>query len=462
VNKPQTKTLFINYRRTINGNLSSAAHYAKLLHSKLKRRFGEQAVFLDEQSIPEGSVYPNEIEQRLRSATVVLVLIGDDWLEAKGAHNRRRIDEDNDWVRTEIEIAFQSKGPQQIVVILEKVSQTMPAKDAFPKSIANLSSLQFSKLRLETIEQDFEDFANWLVTTHGLRPLQQPTAVTKTRRVFVSLPSDRWLSDADKEVKWAIVSRIESLGFNTEIFLDPRGKSSIAAPMAWNAEGCEHVMRRCEGCVILGFPRWEFSQGKQAVWLPTEYNHYEAAVAKTLAIPLLVLVQQHVERRVVFDSNFHGHIGVIPNPPCVNWLDTDEFTVPFGYWCDQLSARRDIYLGYCHSTAPAAQAIRDFLTDKLGVTVFDGNNDHIPGNTVIDELKDASRRCGAAIFLFPRAAQQSDGYDAGVTTTEKLLFDAGFFIAGKGRDRVLFFLEPKSGQMADSAKKRRSPTLNPH
>lgn len=44
-----------------------------------------------------------------------------------------------------------------------------------------------------------------------------------TRRIFVSLPADRWLSPSMNELKWAIVDEIENLGFVPEVFTNPRG-----------------------------------------------------------------------------------------------------------------------------------------------------------------------------------------------------------------------------------------------
>ena len=83
----------------------------------------------------------------------------------------------------------------------------------------------------------------------------------KTRRVFASLPADRWLTDSENEVKWAIVDAIEKLGYVTEIFFDPRGSTSIAASKAWSAAECESVMRRCDGCAFLGLPDGGYGNG---------------------------------------------------------------------------------------------------------------------------------------------------------------------------------------------------------
>lgn len=142
----------------------------------------------------------------------------------------------------------------------------------------------------------------------------------KTERIFVSLPADQWLTKQENKTKWAIVSAVEELGYTTEVFLDPRGAHSLAASQAWNAVACEQIMRRCEGCVLLGFPRWRISSDSGQIHLPTEFNHYEGAVAHTLGLPLLVLVQAGVLRRVVFDPNYKGYVGVIPEKPTPKWL----------------------------------------------------------------------------------------------------------------------------------------------
>ena len=163
----------------------------------------------------------------------------------------------------------------------------------------------------------------------------------KKRRIFISMPADHWLTDSENATKWAIVAQVEALGYVSEVFFDPRGTDSISAPLSWSAVACENVMRQCDGCVLLGFPRWRLAQDGQPFALPTDYNHYEGALAHSLGLPLLVLVQQGVERRVVFDSNYKGYVGTIPAEPSPQWLGTQGFEVPFKYWKAQLAARRD-------------------------------------------------------------------------------------------------------------------------
>jgi Predicted nucleotide-binding protein containing TIR-like domain len=272
----------------------------------------------------------------------------------------------------------------------------------------------------------------------------------KTPRVFVSMPADQWLTPQENEVKWGVVSKIEKLGYTTEVFFDPRGKTSLSASKAWSAVVCEQVMRRCDGCVILGFPRWRFGQGNNQVALSTEYNHYEGALAYTLRLPLLTLVQEGVKGRGVFDRSFGGYIGTIPSNPSKSWLRTKEFQVPFKYWKDELAARRDIFLGYCSASSPVAKKVKAYLETDLQLRVLDWATDFDPARTILQQIEEASRRCGAGVFLFTKDdLLVKGGSKARAVPRDNVVFEAGFFSAQKGKERVLIALQSGAKMPAD-------------
>ena len=273
--------------------------------------------------------------------------------------------------------------------------------------------------------------------------------VKKTERIFVSLPADQWLTKQENKIKWAIVAAIEDLGYTTEVFLDPRGTKSLAASQTWSASSCEKVMRRCEGCVLLGFPRWRINGDTGLIHLPTEFNHYEGAVANTLDLPLLVLVQAGVLRRVVFDPSYKGYVGIIPDKPTPKWLTTDAFKVPFKYWREQLERRRDVFLGYCISSTVTARKIKDLIAEA-GLSVLDWATDFDPATSILHQIEEASRRCGAGIFLFTKDDSLSDGdtKDRAVPR-DNVVFEAGYFSALKGKSKVLIVLESGAKMPAD-------------
>ena len=153
-----------------------------------------------------------------------------------------------------------------------------------------------------------------------------------TRRIYVSLPADRWLSTSMNDLKWAIVEEIENLGYTPEVFTKPRGKPGLASSRAWGARDADEVARRCSGAAVIGMARWTFrDQDEREVRLPTEFSHYEGSLARTLGLPTLVLVQSDVIRRVVFDPSFGGFVGEIPPESSWDRLKTPEFRMPFGY-----------------------------------------------------------------------------------------------------------------------------------
>jgi hypothetical protein len=271
-----------------------------------------------------------------------------------------------------------------------------------------------------------------------------------TRRIYVSLPADPWLPHNLNDLKWGIVEEIEKLGYTPEIFTNPKGKPGLASAKAWNPRDADEIARRCVGAAVLGMPRWRFRDADgQPVLLPTEFNHYEGALVRTLGLPTLVLVQRDVLRRVVFDSSFGGYVGQFAPDADVGWLHTDEFRVPFGYWRALLDERRDVFLGYCSSSAPTAAAIKRYL-NSVGARVLDWQTDFIPGRTIIDQIEQAAARSIGGIFLFTKDDDLADQNRAERSVPrDNVVFEAGYFSGLKGKRNVLIVREAGSKMPAD-------------
>lgn len=271
-----------------------------------------------------------------------------------------------------------------------------------------------------------------------------------TRRIFVSLPDDRWLTPTQNDLKWGIVERIESAGYLPEIFLDPTGRKSLAAGDPWSADRADKIIRRCYGAALIGLPRWTFNASDGPVRLPTEFSHYEGAVARTLALPLLILAQQNLLRRTVFEDTFGPFVGVFPEGVGRSWLDTPDFERAFGYWHTKLEQRRDVFLGYSGAATSTATEIRDYLEQDLGATVLDWQRDFRFARSILPEIEEARTRCGAGIFLFTKdddLANPGPGREA--APRDNVVFEAGYFAASKGKDRVLIIRETGAKMPAD-------------
>ena len=87
--------IFISYRRDDTGG------HAGRLRDHLRAKFGD-LVFQDVDNIPDGAVFETVLASALSSAKVGVVVIGPHWLTTADAAGHRRLDDPNDWVRTEI------------------------------------------------------------------------------------------------------------------------------------------------------------------------------------------------------------------------------------------------------------------------------------------------------------------------------------------------------------------------
>jgi hypothetical protein len=278
--------------------------------------------------------------------------------------------------------------------------------------------------------------------------------MSPSRRIFVSMPANKWLSRPENRLKWAIVQRVEDLGFHAEIFHDPRtsdaaSEGSISSGLAWTADHVTDIMRRCVGAVIIGLPRWNlYGADGGAVKFVSEFCHYEGAVGRAYQLPTLLLAQQDVSRRVVFDYSF-AHMAEMPTDCKPAWLNTPDFTAPFETWRRQLNARRDVFLGYCGSSTAVAQGVRRRLSN-YGVTVLDWQIDFKPGRNILDEIEEASARCGAGIFVFTRDDDVvTPSLQSQAVPRDNVVFEAGYFIRAKGKDRVLIIREAGAKMPAD-------------
>jgi hypothetical protein len=136
---------FISYRGGDSGS------YGVLLHRELTRHFGQDSAFLDNESLPAGADYVDELLSRVRRASVLIAVIGSRWLIAADAAGRRRIDDPTDWIRRELTEAFNA-GITVIPVLTEDAR--MPVDSELPAEIAALGRCQYRRLRNQDASAD--------------------------------------------------------------------------------------------------------------------------------------------------------------------------------------------------------------------------------------------------------------------------------------------------------------------
>ncbi|WP_191907776.1 toll/interleukin-1 receptor domain-containing protein [Nocardioides cynanchi] len=146
--------VFISYRRT------DCQAQANGLHDGLRNRLADARIFMDIDSIPPGADFEEHIRNEIEQCHVVLVLIGDNWLDPRPGGAVRRLDETNDFVRLEVESALAAQNVRVIPVLVEGAQ--MPGPEDLPESIRRLARLNAIELGDSRWTSDLERLAEQL------------------------------------------------------------------------------------------------------------------------------------------------------------------------------------------------------------------------------------------------------------------------------------------------------------
>jgi len=265
------------------------------------------------------------------------------------------------------------------------------------------------------------------------------------RRVFVSSQRDEWLDDRRKALKRAIVDKIRAAGYAPQFF-DIAATGDLVSGKMWSFANADEVMRRCVGVAIIGVTRWAIVQQQRSLSLPSEYCHYEGSLARTLALPILAVAEADLERRGIFVP--YG-LPILPIPAGADaaWVKAPDFVAFFDKWKQLLRGRRDVFLGYCSSSAATAVSIRNYLQERR-VTVLDWIEDFAPAGSILGQIEEAAARCTAGIFLFTKDDKIDSDHEP-AAPRDNVVFEAGFFAHAKGKERVLIVRETGSKMPAD-------------
>jgi formylglycine-generating enzyme required for sulfatase activity len=147
------EAIFVGYRR------DDTADVAGRIYDAMAQRFGKQRVFKDVDNIGPGVDFGDYIKTVLPRCRVALVLIGPHWLESKDETGKRRLDDDHDWVRIEIETALATPGVLVVPVLVN--GARMPRGEEVPDTLKPLLRRNAAIIRRDP---DFHDDVERLAT----------------------------------------------------------------------------------------------------------------------------------------------------------------------------------------------------------------------------------------------------------------------------------------------------------
>ena len=170
--------IFVSYRRS-----DSSAIVGRII-DRLENRFGREKIFRDLSSIRYGQDFGKVIGDALAQCKVCLVIIGDDWINVRNDAGNRRIDDSNDWVRTEVVSALE-QGVRVIPVLVEDA--IMPEKSQLPENLKNLAGLNAAKVRDDPdFDVDVDRLFNAVDSYLSDSPKNSNASFTKRRRIVLA------------------------------------------------------------------------------------------------------------------------------------------------------------------------------------------------------------------------------------------------------------------------------------
>jgi hypothetical protein len=257
------------------------------------------------------------------------------------------------------------------------------------------------------------------------------------RRIYVSSPIPGNLDDRFRSAREELLERLQAAGYEPQEF----GLSGLPESLQWTFRDADQVMRRCQGAVIMAFPRQDpaVGDGPRRRLPPTEYNHFEGALAVAHKVPRLIIVpEDEVPSRGIAFKGAGELLTLVHRTP--DWLDSPAFQQRFHAWRREVEERPDVFLAYASEARNTARAIHLYLRE-LDVTVQDWAMDFQSAGTIMDEVERAVDECRCGIFLFTNSDKMEGDRPDRAAPRDNVVFEAGLFMRAKGKERTLIVRE---------------------
>lgn len=150
------KKMFISYRR------ADSQFITDRIYDRLHRHFRKEDIFIDIASIDLGVNFADVIRRSLTECVATMIVIGPQWTSISDAESgRRRLDNPNDLVRLEVEIAL--NNPAIRVIPLLVAGAAMPQVQDLPAPLRKLVQKNGTVIRHgRDFHKDMDDVINQL------------------------------------------------------------------------------------------------------------------------------------------------------------------------------------------------------------------------------------------------------------------------------------------------------------
>jgi hypothetical protein len=178
--------IVLSYRRSDSDVITGR------IRDNLANHYGEDAVFMDIDSIPLGFDYREQMRDALSNNKVMIAVIGPKWLGGRGKD--ARINANNDPVRIELETAFQ-QGMRIIPVLVS--GATMPKAPDLPQSLQVLCYINSGEV---DGGRDFRQHMSRLI--YAIDQILQPGESPRSKQASQTEPAAHNREPSGSSRKW--------------------------------------------------------------------------------------------------------------------------------------------------------------------------------------------------------------------------------------------------------------------
>ena len=177
--------------------------------------------------------------------------------------------------------------------------------------------------------------------------------------------------------------------------------------------------------------------------------NYEGALAIANDLPILVVAEAGIPNRGIVWQGGGLNINLLPPNSDSSWVYNQKFKKQVQLWVDKVRSKPRVFLGYCSKAKSTADAITIYIEHTLGVRVRTYGLDFIAGGAILDEIEKSARECTCGIFLFTNDDPLQGANLLQAAPRDNVVFEAGFFMSAKGRERTLIIREDGAKMPAD-------------
>lgn len=258
--------IFISYRRD-----DSAGHTGRLFDA-LSQRFGSQRVFRDIEDLEPGVDFVDVLDKALNDCEVLLVIIGNSWINATGKGGRR-LDQPNDFVRMEVAKALERKV--RVVPVLV-AGAAMPDADELPEELRLLARRNAFELSDTRWDYDVGRLGDTLAKVLEIADpaTSEPETVAPAAAAVADRPANTGVARSWPKVAGALaVLFVVAVGLLLLVDEEPSGATPVQAKTSTGgvfAQPYVGIYETTEGELRLWLTQKEMEGGKP--WIRGAYD----------------------------------------------------------------------------------------------------------------------------------------------------------------------------------------------